>query len=38
MEIQTSKALSDVQQFRYESLQCCGNVADAKFAAWYKED
>lgn len=32
MEIQTSKALSDVQQFRYELLQWCGNVEDAKKA------
>lgn len=28
MEIQTSKALSDVQQFRYELLQWCGNTDD----------
>lgn len=32
MEIQTSKALSDVQQFRYELLQWCGNVEDAEKA------
>lgn len=32
MEIQTSKALSDVQQFRYELLQWCGNVQDAEKA------
>lgn len=32
MEIQTSKALSDVQQFRYELLQWCGNVEDAERA------
>lgn len=32
MEIQTSKALSDVQQFRYELLQRCGNVEDAEKA------
>lgn len=32
MEIQTSKALSDVQQFRYELLQGCGNVEDAEKA------
>lgn len=30
MEIQTSKALSDVQQFRYELLRWCGNVEDAE--------
>ena len=32
MKIQTSKALSDVQQFRYELLQWCGNVEDAEKA------
>ena len=32
MEIQTSKALSEVQQFRYELLQWCGNVEDAEKA------
>ena len=32
MEIQKSKALSDVQQFRYELLQWCGNVEDAEKA------
>lgn len=32
MEIQTSKTLSDVQQFRYELLQWCGNVEDAEKA------
>lgn len=32
MEIQTSKALSDGQQFRYELLQWCGNVEDAEKA------
>lgn len=32
MEIQTSKALSDVQRFRYELLQWCGNVEDAEKA------
>lgn len=32
MEIQTSKALSDVQQFRYELLQWYGNVEDAEKA------
>ena len=32
MEIQTSKALSDVQQFRYELLQWFGNVEDAEKA------
>lgn len=32
MEIQTSKALSDVQQFKYELLQWCGNVEDAEKA------
>lgn len=32
METQTSKALSDVQQFRYELLQWCGNVEDAEKA------
>lgn len=32
MEIQTSKALSDVQQFRYELLRWCGNVEDAEKA------
>ena len=32
MEIQTSKALSDVQQFIYELLQWCGNVEDAEKA------
>lgn len=32
MEIQTSKALSDVQKFRYELLQWCGNVEDAEKA------
>lgn len=32
MEIQTSKVLSDVQQFRYELLQWCGNVEDAEKA------
>lgn len=32
MEIQTSKALSDVQQFRYELLQWCGKVEDAEKA------
>lgn len=32
MEIQTSKALTDVQQFRYELLQWCGNVEDAEKA------
>ena len=32
MEIQTNKALSDVQQFRYELLQWCGNVEDAEKA------
>lgn len=32
MEIQTSKALSDVQQLRYELLQWCGNVEDAEKA------
>jgi hypothetical protein len=32
MEIQTSKALSDVQQFRYELLQWCGSVEDAEKA------
>lgn len=32
MEIQKSKALSDVQQFRYELLQWCGNVQDAEKA------
>lgn len=32
MEIQTSKALSDAQQFRYELLQWCGNVEDAEKA------
>lgn len=32
MDIQTSKALSDVQQFRYELLQWCGNVEDAEKA------
>lgn len=32
MEIQTSKALSKVQQFRYELLQWCGNVEDAEKA------
>ena len=32
MEGQTSKALSDVQQFRYELLQWCGNVQDAEKA------
>ena len=32
MEIQRSKALSDVQQFRYELLQWCGNVEDAEKA------
>lgn len=32
MEIQTSKALSDVQQFRYELLQWCGNIEDAERA------
>ncbi len=32
MEIQTSKALSDVQQFRYELLQWCGNVEYAEKA------
>ena len=32
MEIQKSKALSDVQQFRYEILQWCGNVEDAEKA------
>lgn len=32
MEIQTSKSLSDVQQFRYELLQWCGNVEDAEKA------
>lgn len=32
MEIQTSKALSDVQQFRYELLQWCGSVEDAERA------
>ena len=32
MKIQTSKALSDVQQFRYELLQWCGNVEDAERA------
>lgn len=32
MEIQTSKALSDMQQFRYELLQWCGNVEDAEKA------
>ena len=32
MDIQTSRALSDVQQFRYELLQWCGNVEDAEKA------
>lgn len=32
MEIQTSKTLTDVQQFRYELLQWCGNVEDAEKA------
>lgn len=32
MEILKSKALSDVQQFRYELLQWCGNVEDAEKA------
>lgn len=32
MEIQKSKASSDVQQFRYELLQWCGNVEDAEKA------
>lgn len=32
MEIQTSKALSDVQQFRYELLQWYGSVEDAEKA------
>lgn len=32
MEIQTSKALSDVRQFIYELLQWCGNVEDAEKA------
>lgn len=32
MEIKTNKALSDVQQFRYELLQWCGNVEDAEKA------
>lgn len=32
MELQTSKALSDAQQFRYELLQRCGNVEDAEKA------
>lgn len=32
MEIQTSKALSEVQQFRYELLRWCGNVEDAEKA------
>lgn len=32
MEIKTSKALSDVQQFRYELLQWCGNVEEAEKA------
>lgn len=32
MEIQTSRALSDVQQFRYELLQWCGNIEDAERA------
>ena len=32
MEIQTSKTLSNVQQFRYELLQWCGNVEDAEKA------
>lgn len=32
MEIQTSKALSEVQQFRYELLQRCGNVEEAEKA------
>lgn len=32
MDIQTNKALSDVQQFRYELLQWCGNVEDAEKA------
>lgn len=32
MKIQTSKTLSDVQQFRYELLQRCGNVEDAEKA------
>ncbi len=32
MEIQTNKALTDKQQFRYEILQWCGNMEDAKKA------
>lgn len=32
MELQTNKALSDAQQFRYELLQWCGNVEDAEKA------
>ena len=32
MEVQTNKALSPMQSFRYELLQWCGNVEDAKKA------
>lgn len=32
MEVQTDKALSPMQNFRYELLQWCGNVEDAKKA------
>lgn len=32
MEVQTNKALSPMQNFRYELLQWCGNVEDAKKA------
>ena len=32
MEIQTNKALTDKQQFRYEILQWCGNMEDAQKA------